>query len=139
MTKALSFLLMICLTGCALLTSETGTPQTPATATLTVPTPIPTFTDTPTAPATATVDIKLFGFQPAVLEVAVGTTVTWTNRDDIEHSITSGAPPETDGTFGSDFITQGETFSYTFDTPGDYAYFCRRHNSMTGLIRVIAP
>ncbi len=89
------------------------------------------------AAQTATVDIKLFGFQPAVLEVHVGTTVTWTNRDDIEHSITSGAPPEADGSFDSGFFAQDGTYSYTFNTPGEYAYFCQRHNSMTGLVRVV--
>jgi plastocyanin len=86
---------------------------------------------------TAGVEIKLFGFDPTVLEVSAGTTVTWTNHDDIDHSITSGTPPDTDGTFDSEFFDQGGTYSYTFDTPGEYAYFCKRHNSMTGLVRVV--
>ena len=83
------------------------------------------------------IEIKLFGFKPGEVEVPVGTTVVWTNRDNIGHSITQGTPPDPAGAFDSGFINQGQTFSFTFSEPGDYHYFCRRHNSMTGLVRVV--
>jgi plastocyanin len=80
--------------------------------------------------------LQLFAFSPNPLEVAVGTTVQWTNEDDIEHSVTTGAPPEGDGVIDSGFFTKGQVYSYTFAKPGTYAYFCRRHNSMTGTVIV---
>lgn len=82
------------------------------------------------------VDIQVFQFMPNVLEVKAGTTVIWTNKDNIEHSITSGAPGKPGGKFDSGFFTQGKTFSFTFTEPGDYPYFCMRHNSMQGMVRV---
>ncbi len=75
-------------------------------------------------------EIKTFRFQPKAVEVKAGTTVTWTNRDAIEHSVTAG-------TFDSGFFTQGQTFSIAFDKPGEYAYSCARHKSMRGTVRVV--
>ncbi|MBA3470709.1 MAG: plastocyanin [Herpetosiphonaceae bacterium] len=86
--------------------------------------------------ATAEVGIQTFQFSPATLEVKVGTTVTWTNNDDIDHSVTSGAPPEGDKAFDSDFFLKGETFSHTFTSAGEVMYFCRKHNSMVGMVKV---
>jgi len=83
--------------------------------------------------------IKLFQFQPKPLEITAGATVLWTNEDDIEHSITQGEPPlPVNGGFDSGFITQGQTFSFTFETPGEYLFFCQRHNSMTGKV-IVSP
>jgi plastocyanin len=92
----------------------------------------------PPAMAGVTVEAKLqlFAFSPSQIEVGVGTTVQWTNEDDIEHSVTSGAPPEGDGVIDSGFFTKGQAYSYTFTEPGTYEYFCRRHNSMTGSVIV---
>ena len=84
------------------------------------------------APATDRgAEIRQFAFQPKALEVPVGTTVTWTNDDAIQHSVTAS-----DGSFDSGFFTQGGTFAHTFDTPGTYAYYCARHGSMTGEVVV---
>ena len=77
-------------------------------------------------------EIKQFAFQPKTLEVPVGTTVTWTNQDAIQHSVTA-----TDGSFDSGLFTQGGTFAQTFEQPGTYAYFCARHGSMQGEVKVI--
>ena len=77
-------------------------------------------------------EIKQFAFQPKTLEVPVGTTVTWTNQDAIQHSVTA-----TDGSFDSGFFTQGGTFAQTFEQPGTYAYYCARHGSMQGEVTVI--
>jgi|DewCreStandDraft_5_1066085.scaffolds.fasta_scaffold07185_7 plastocyanin len=83
------------------------------------------------------VDIKLFTFKPSLLEVPVGTTVIWTNGDAIEHSVTHGTPKKLGGAFDSGFFTKGQTFSFTFTEAGEYHYFCKRHNSMQGIIKVI--
>ena len=85
---------------------------------------------------TVMVDIQVFQFMPNALEVKAGTTVIWTNKDNIEHSITNGVPGKLGGKFDSGFFTQGKTFSFTFTEPGEYPYFCMRHNSMQGMVRV---
>jgi plastocyanin len=79
----------------------------------------------------AAVSIVDFAFQPASLEVAAGTTVTWTNTGQEKHTATAD-----DGTFDSKNLQPGESFSYTFDTPGTYAYHCEIHPDMTGTITV---
>jgi plastocyanin len=83
-------------------------------------------------PEAKSAEIKGFAFQPKSLEVPVGTTVTWTNDDAIQHSVTAS-----DNSFDSGFFTQGGTFSHTFDRPGTYAYYCARHGSMLGEIKVV--
>jgi plastocyanin len=84
-----------------------------------------------TPAATAEVKIDNFSFAPQTLTVAVGTTVTWTNRDDIPHTVVS-----TDGVFKSKVRDTDEKFSYTFSKPGTYPYFCSVHPKMTGKIVV---
>ncbi|MGQ0604244.1 MAG: cupredoxin domain-containing protein [Anaerolineales bacterium] len=113
----------------------TGTPSSVASE---VPSTSLPATEQPAAPpSTAEAKIQLFAFKPGSLEVPAGTTVTWTNMDAIEHSVTHGAPPEAGGKFDSDFFTQGQTFNFTFTEPGKYTYFCKRHNSMTGTVTVV--
>ena len=81
--------------------------------------------------ATADVTIGNFTFQPATLTVAPGTTVTWTNRDDIPHTVVS-----TDGLFKSKARDTDEKFSFTFDKAGTYPYFCSIHPKMRGQVVV---
>ena len=81
--------------------------------------------------------IKGFLFKPEVLQVKVGTTVTWTNMDDINHSVTNGVPPTPGGAFDSGFFSLGQSVSFTFMQPGDYPYFCKRHNSMMATVKVV--
>ncbi|MDP9317138.1 MAG: sortase [Chloroflexota bacterium] len=81
-------------------------------------------------------EIKLFQYNPEPLEVAVGTTVVWTNQDDIEHSVTHGTPEAPGDTFDSGLFPKGQMFSFTFTKPGEYLYFCSRHNSMQGRVNV---
>lgn len=79
-----------------------------------------------------TVEISGFAFNPPTLEVSVGTTVTWTNKDSTAHTVTSD-----DGTsFQSGKMDPGATFSYTFDTAGTYAYHCEFHAGMKATIVV---
>lgn len=88
-------------------------------------------------PPTANVQIKGFLFKPETVQVPSGTTVVWTNQDDIIHSVTQGAPPNpTANGFDSDFFALDKTFSFTFQQQGDYPYFCKRHNHMVGVIQV---
>src|ERR1700683_2587620 len=81
--------------------------------------------------ANAAVKIDNFVFGPQTLTVPVGTTVTWTNRDDIPHTVVS-----TDGVFKSKVRDTDEKFSYTFSAAGTYSYFCSLHPKMTGKIVV---
>jgi plastocyanin len=82
-------------------------------------------------PETMEVKIDNFSFGPAELTVAAGTTVTWTNRDDIPHTVVS-----TDKVFKSKVLDTEEKFSYTFTQPGSFPYFCSIHPKMTGKIVV---
>ena len=92
----------------------------------------PSFAATdPTSAASAEVKIENFSFEPQQLSVAVGTTVTWTNRDDIPHTVVS-----TDGVFKSKVRDTDEKFSYTFTKTGTYAYFCSVHPKMVGKVVV---
>ena len=82
-------------------------------------------------PAATEVKIDNFSFGPATLTVPVGTSVTWTNRDDIPHTVVSD-----DKRFKSKVLDTDEKFSYTFDKPGMYPYFCSVHPKMTGKVVV---
>jgi plastocyanin len=77
-------------------------------------------------------EIKQFAFQPKSLEVPVGTTVTWTNGDGASHSVTAA-----NGSFDSGLFGQGGTFVQRFDQAGTIAYFCTRHGSMQGEVKVV--
>ena len=77
------------------------------------------------------VKIDNFSFGPATVTVAAGTTITWTNHDDIPHTVVS-----TDGVFKSKVLDTDDKFSFTFDQPGTYAYFCSIHPKMTGTVKV---
>jgi plastocyanin len=79
------------------------------------------------------VEVKIdnFSFGPGSVKVAVGTTVTWTNRDDIPHTVVS-----TDGVFKSKVLDTDEKFSYTFSKAGTFPYFCSIHPKMTGTVVV---
>lgn len=84
-------------------------------------------------PATSEVKIDNFSFGPATLTVPVGTTVSWTNRDDIPHTVVSSDDAKT---FKSKVLDTDENFSFTFTKPGSYPYFCSIHPKMTGKVIV---
>jgi len=79
------------------------------------------------------VKIDNFSFGPVTLTVPVGTTVTWTNRDDIPHTVVSTDDPKT---FKSKVLDTDEKFSFTFSKAGTYPYFCAIHPKMTGKVIV---
>src|SRR5262249_22670456 len=80
---------------------------------------------------TATVKIDNFSFSPGALEIKAGTKVTWTNADDIPHTVVSD-----DKIFKSKALDTDEKFSFTFDKPGTYPYFCSLHPKMTAKVVV---
>jgi plastocyanin len=102
----------------------------------------------PALAATIAVSIVDKSFQPADIVIRQGDTVTWTVTQSIGegHTVTSGTPGASDAgsVFDSGLASidnlkdNGATFSFTFDTPGSYAYFCRVHPTMTGTILVLA-
>lgn len=85
----------------------------------------------PEVAASDQVVVQGFVFQPPTLEVPAQTKVTWVNRDATPHTVTAR-----DGSFDSDIMDAGGTFSAGFDAPGEFAYFCQIHPDMEGVIRV---
>jgi plastocyanin len=79
------------------------------------------------AQSNASVEMKNLAFAPKEIHIAPGQTVTWTNDDAIQHTITAD-----DGSFDSGLLDQGATFSQEFDTPGAYQYFCQPHGGPGG-------
>ena len=82
-------------------------------------------------PTIAEVKIDNFSFTPATLTVKAGTQITWTNGDDIPHTVVSD-----DGTFKSKALDTNDTFTFTIKKPGTYSYFCSIHPKMTGKVIV---
>ena len=80
----------------------------------------------------AAVKIGNFTFGPQEMKVKAGTTVIWTNEDDIPHTVVSP------NNFRSKALDSDDKFSFTFTTPGTYKYFCSLHPHMTGTIVVEA-
>jgi plastocyanin len=78
------------------------------------------------------INISGFAFSPVDLTVAAGTTVTWTNMDDVMHTVVAD-----DGSWKSENMNVGEKFSHTFSTAGVFTYHCGVHPSMTGTITVV--
>ena len=101
------------------------------------------------------ITVKNFAFTPASLEIAKGTTVTWTNEDTFPHTVTTGIAPPTfpplpsgasptpfpslasgDGRVNSGPIEPTKTFSFTFNEAGTFNYFCGVHPAMLATITV---
>jgi plastocyanin len=80
---------------------------------------------------TNVVSIDNFSFTPMELTISAGTPVTWTNKDDVPHTVVS-----VDHKFKSQVLDTDEKFSFTFATPGAYEYFCSVHPKMVGKIVV---
>jgi amicyanin len=83
------------------------------------------------APAALGVTIDNFTFGPPTVTVAVGQTVTWTNDDDIPHTVRA-----VDGSFHSKAMDTADSYSFTFTKPGVYSYFCSLHPKMVGKVVV---
>jgi plastocyanin len=81
--------------------------------------------------STSAVEIKGFAFNPPMIEVSAGTTVTWTNQDTAPHTATAD-----DGSFDTGRLNQGQSGTFTFDHPGTYTYICTFHPNMKGTVVV---
>jgi len=81
--------------------------------------------------AAASITIDNFSFTPKEVTVAVGTTITWVNHDDVPHTVVSP-----DKKFRSKALDTDDQFSFTFTDAGTYNYFCSVHPIMTGKIIV---
>jgi amicyanin len=79
------------------------------------------------------VDIAGFAFNPGTVNVKVGDTVTWTNKDGAPHTVTVSAGAEL---FDSGSIGKGQSYSHTFTKTGTYQYKCSIHPGMTGIVSV---
>ena len=83
------------------------------------------------SPRNLSVAIENFAFNPSMIAIPVGTTVTWTNQDPAAHTVTSD-----NGAFDSANLDQGQRFHFTFNTAGVYDYFCRIHPFMKARVIV---
>lgn len=95
------------------------------------------------------VTIGGFAFEPSRIEIDQGTSVIWTNRDAILHTVTSGTGQEQgvpgvskdkaarpSGLFDQELDGEGSTFRFTFEDRGEFGYFCAIHAGMTGVVVV---
>jgi plastocyanin len=106
----------------------------PTTAPAPTQVPSPSPADTTAAPSDVAADIVDFTLPD--LTVQPGTTVTWTNQDGVPHTSTSGVPGSPDGLWDSSPLSSGDSFSFTFEQPGEFQYFCQIHTSMRGTVTV---
>lgn len=84
-------------------------------------------------PGTNAVTIQGMTFSPSTITVAVNSTVTWTNKDAITHTVTSDT-----GLFDSGNVPAGSSFSHTFTTAGTFPYHCKIHPTMVATVVVSA-
>jgi plastocyanin len=82
-------------------------------------------------PGTNEVWIQNMAFNPSTISVTMGTTITWTNKDAVSHTVSSD-----NGSFDSGTLATNATFSYTFAATGTFAYHCMVHPAMTGSVIV---
>ena len=97
------------------MTGMTGTPGTPGTG----------------GPGVNEVFIQGMAFDPSTITVAANTTITWTNKDAVAHTVTS-----TSALFDSGSIGTNGTYSHTFATAGTFSYYCKVHPTMTASVTV---
>jgi nitrite reductase (NO-forming) len=137
----------------AIITSiKNGTGPAPGTAVMNMTSETQTSSGTQAPTNTTEVVIANFAYNPADITVPVGTTVTWVNQDSVGHTVTEGDPnspkPTNLRVFDSSgealtgkaaLIGAGQSWSYTFTTPGTYEYYCIVHPYMIGYITVTSP
>lgn len=135
MVSLMTLALTLVVSGCSLFggtQNQQTTPIIPA-APVTPAVPVAT-TSAPVAspevvPVTAAVTMASLAFNPATLTIKRGTTVTWTNNDSVSHQIKSAS-------FNSDILSQGQSYSMTFNDAGIFDYSCAIHPAMTGQLIV---
>lgn len=83
------------------------------------------------APPPAAVVIDSFSYGPGTVTVPRGTTITWTNKDDDPHTVVSESK-----LFKSPALDTDDTFTFTFNQPGTFKYYCTIHPYMQGTVIV---
>jgi plastocyanin len=118
--------------GTSAATTPAGVATASSTSTSTMQMPPPAGAASAAAPvATDHVAIQGFAFGPTTVNVRPGTTVTWTQQDEDQHTVTAD-----DASFASSPLTTGQTFTHTFTAPGTYHYHCAIHPFMHGTVVV---
>ena len=79
------------------------------------------------------INIKNYNYEPLVLTINIGETVTWINQDSVKHTVTS----DTGSELNSNLLGKGESYSHKFETSGSYEYHCIPHPSMKGTVVVV--
>lgn len=79
----------------------------------------------------AKAEMRTMTFSPNRVEIAAGNAITWTNNDQLVHTITAD-----DGSWDSGPIEPGKTWSHTFAQPGEYSFHCTPHPFMKGVVVV---
>jgi len=82
-------------------------------------------------PGTNEVWIQGMAFNPSPITIAIGTTIKWTNKDAVSHTVTSKT-----GAFDSGVIGSNGIYSFTFNTAGTFSYYCAIHPTMTATVVV---
>ena len=90
----------------------------------------------PAAAASFSVQIENYAYAPSSITVDVGDSITWTNDDTAPHTITTSSGPRT---LSSPYLSKGQSWSFTFTTPGTYSYYCAVHPYMRAQVIVRAP
>ena len=75
-------------------------------------------------------------FSPASITISKGTTIKWTNKESVVHTVTSGPQGSPSGMFDSGNLGKDQTFSFKFDSAGTFSYHCKPHIGMTGTVTV---
>lgn len=83
--------------------------------------------------------MRAIAFDPSEITISAGESVTWTNKDVVPHTATSGNPGDEDlgSLFRSSLLSLGQTFTHTFNEPGEFIYFCEVHPVMMRDAKVI--
>ena len=98
---------------------------------------VPAATPTRSLPPGVNITIQNYGFNPQTVTIPVGTTVTWTNLDTVDHQISDSSTTIAPGLlFTSRPLGKGDSFSFTFTSAGTYQYYCIIHTYMTGTVFV---
>lgn len=123
---------VLSLTACNGTETATDPETTTTTATTSEETTTTESAETTAAPANPTLSISIAGFRFSGDDTgSVGDTVQVTNSDSVGHTWTAA-----EGAFHSGVLSSGDTFTFIFDQPGDYDYFCQIHPEMTGTITI---
>lgn len=119
------------LTLAAIFLCACGTPAAPKQASTSDPGPQGLTPTTGALGNEVKIAISGFKFDPASITIPVGTTVTWTNQDSVDHLVAGD-----DGSWKSETLAKDATYSHTFDKAGTYTYICKIHTTMKGTIVV---